>query len=224
MSNLCCNDGVKTGPVLVIYGDSISTGAHGGGGYERSVMDALGASRVYNHAVGSSGLSLATPNSLVSLLERSDHLHPDADLILLWHGSNDWYWGAELGQFDDGNLHTFCGAMAHAVQRLRRASPKASLVFPTPIWRLEKPDRFAGDLEEAWTTPNQSGVTQRDIAECIIAGSYRFCFTAPDMRRRSQVHEGTAAVLLEDGVHPSAEGYQIISRVLISEMRNLCAV
>lgn len=213
-------NGVETsGPVLVIYGDSISTGTHGAGGYEPALRKALRPSIIHNHAVGGSGLSAVTPNSLVTLLERADHRHPEADLILLWHGSNDWYWGAEAGSLDVEDPHTFRGAMVQVVRILRAVSPRAVLMWPTPIWRRERPDGCTGQVGEAWDTPNKKGCTLREITGCIEEGSRRHCFTAPDMRRLSGIHPGTAPFLLEDDVHPNAEGYQRISAVLLAEFR-----
>ena len=48
-----------------------------------------------------------TPNSLISLLENQENLPKDADLIIIWHGTNDWYWGAPLGDIDSLDDSTF---------------------------------------------------------------------------------------------------------------------
>ena len=118
---------------IVIYGDSISTINHGHGGYIRHLEKSFPNAILHNHAIGSSGLSLSTPNSLVSLLESPINIHPEADLIILWHGTNDWYWGAPLGNALHGDPYTFEGALHHTLTKLSTLSPHATILFLTPL-------------------------------------------------------------------------------------------
>ena len=55
---------------VAIYGDSISTRDYDGG-YEPLLKESLSLDTVYNHSIGGSGLSLTTPDNLVSLLNAS---------------------------------------------------------------------------------------------------------------------------------------------------------
>ena len=51
---------------IAIYGDSISTGTHGEGGYEAMLKSSLSLEKVYNFAVGSSGLTRKTPGGMLT--------------------------------------------------------------------------------------------------------------------------------------------------------------
>ena len=86
---------------IAIYGDSISTGAHGEGGYEAMLKSSLSLEKVYNFAVGSSGLTRKTPGGMLEVLDKNP-VPEDAELFLIWHGSNDWYWGSRLEEFSHG--------------------------------------------------------------------------------------------------------------------------
>ena len=70
---------------IAIYGDSISTGTHGEGGYEAMLKSSLSLEKVYNFAVGSSGLTRKTPGGMLEVLDKNP-VPEDAELFLIWHG------------------------------------------------------------------------------------------------------------------------------------------
>lgn len=131
---------------IAIYGDSISTGTHGEGGYEAMLKSSLSLEKVYNFAVGSSGLTRKTPGGMLEVLDKNP-VPEDAELFLIWHGSNDWYWGSGMEEFSHG--------VKEAVNRLRAAAPTAELVWVTPIYRFECPDGMA-QAGEAYELSNKT--------------------------------------------------------------------
>lgn len=197
----------------VIYGDSISTRNHGAGGYEELLKEEMGIQTIYNHAISSSGLCTETPDNLVDLLEKEGRVHPEADLIIIWHGTNDWYWGADVGRKETKNTSTFLGALCHIVKILEKSCPTANLVWLTPIYRCEAPNglEVAG---EAYVTPNLVGKTQKDFTDALIEASGELCFPVIDMRRLANINAANAQVYLEDGVHPNRQGYLRINDIL----------
>lgn len=197
---------------IVIYGDSISTGTHGEGAYLHQLQEKFGA-EIVNYAVGSSGISYATPGNTATILEDENNIPRDADLVLMWHGSNEWYWGSPIGTLSDQTAHTYLGAIAQAVTRIRKRAPEAELVWLTPIYRYEKPDQgaYAGG---AYETPNKIGLTLYDYYRALEAASIRHGFPLIDIRRGCGIHEGNQERYLEDRVHPNKAGYARIWRVL----------
>lgn len=196
---------------LVIYGDSISTVNHGQGGYEGLIKEALCTAEVCNFSVGSSGLAKATPGNMLEVLEQ----HPipeDAELFLIWHGSNDWYWGSSLEEFS--------AAVRIVVDKLRTAAPGALLAWATPIYRFEKPDGVAQE-GEAYDLPNKKGYTMLDYYEELERSSKKLGFFLIDIRRMCGIHRNNAELYLEDRIHPNHEGYVKIAAVMSREIKRI---
>lgn len=197
---------------IVIYGDSISTGTHGEGAYLPYLEETYGAELV-NYAVGGSGLCCASPDNGVSILEGEGTIPEDADLIILWHGSNDWYWGSPMGELEDKGGETFLGAIGKAVRRIREKAPEAALLFCTPIYRFERPDG-GSHPGRAYEMKNKLGYTLTDYCEALRTASVYHGFPLADMRRYAGIHEGNQEEYLEDRVHPNGKGYERIWRVM----------
>ena len=193
---------------MAIYGDSISTVNHGNGGYETIIKEGLGLEIIYNFSVGSSGLTEATPKGMLELL-RQKPVPKDVDLVLVWHGSNDWYWGSHMGSFAAG--------IKEAVERIRRDVPEATIVWLTPMFRFEMPDQGAVP-GEAYQLENKAGHTLLDYYVQLELSSKQLGFYLLDMRRLLNIHKENMDVYLEDQVHPNNKGYEKIGAVIISEL------
>lgn len=204
---------------IVIYGDSISTREYGEGGYEHFLAENFGA-EIVNYAVGASGLSQTTPDSTVSLLMEHKNIHEDADIVIMWHGTNEWYWGSEIGDISDEGADTFYGAVHNAVKYIREKSPHALFVWLTPIYRLQNPDGIT-TVGNAYEIKNKAGNTLEDYYRAIERASVRYGFPIIDMRRLCGIHETNHSLYLEDCVHPNRAGYERISRILIKALEDL---
>ncbi len=196
---------------MIIYGDSLSTGTHGNGGYLEAVRMALHIKEIENHAVGSSGLCEGTPNHMLGILQsqvgKTEGM--GADLVLVWHGSNDWYWGVEQMAFRE--------AIPRAVHCVRQRNPQALLVWATPIFRYETPHqgKICGN---GFFTENAVGNTLEEYAQSIRQMGKRLGFPVIEMGISVGIHAENEKHYLEDHVHPNAEGYQKIARVLTAEI------
>lgn len=197
---------------IVIYGDSISTKNHGEGGYEGALGQAFQAETV-NYAIGSSGLSFVTPNNTASILLDSRNIPEDADVVFVWHGSNDWYWGTPVGNVEDVTPDTFFGAVSVAVRRVREKAPNALLVWGTPIYRFENPDGIV-EPGSAYQTKNKIGYTMEAYYKAIMQASVYHGFSVIDLYRLVGIHEQNQEFYMEDRVHPNRAGYEKIFRVL----------
>lgn len=197
----------------MIYGDSISTSLVGDGGYEVKLRENLGLKTFCNHAIAASGMSTATPDNLVTLLENSANLHADADLIILWHGTNDWYWGSEVGEIGSEDPATFSGALCKNVRTIRAAAPRAQLVCLTPIFRWQQPDGCE-TLAEAYQNPNKLGYTMKEYIDVIYAAAQLMCFRVIDMRTLSGISAENEKLYLSDGIHPNKAGCELIADII----------
>lgn len=203
---------------IAIYGDSLSTGNHGDGGYLPRLRDSFCLEEIQDFAVGSSGLARGTPDSMVELLGKPGHLPKNPDLILVWHGTNDWYHGTSIGIPGSCDPSTFFGAVGFVTDVLRSHAPNAMILWATPLYRWERPDQ--GTVEgDAFGLPNRNGHTLLDYHEALERASARHGFPLVDMRRQCGIHGQNADMYLEDGVHPNRKGYLLIGNVLDKEIR-----
>lgn len=206
----------------VIYGDSISTTEYGGGGYQALIQKELHIETIYNHAISASGLSASTPDNLVSLLKKPENLHSDAELIIIWHGTNDWYWGAPIGESDTNDLTTFTGGAKFAIETIRKNSPMANIIWLTPMYRFQEPFNCCVQAE-AWENKNAADHTQADYEKTIIDLSKKYCFPVIDMRRLTNFNAYNAEKFLPDNIHPSRDGYLRIAKIISSYVKMLYA-
>ena len=205
---------------LWIYGDSLSDGTHGENAYLDVVRRELEVKQLRNFAISASGLTEQTPNSMVSILKRQlaenfTSTPETPQVILIWHGSNDWYWGSDL--------ETFHRDVVWATDTLRACFPDALVLWATPIFRLEAPDQCTL-CADGYVNPNKNGHTLADFVRVLEDCSVRCHFPLIDMNRQCHINAFNEEICLEDHVHPNAEGYRRISRVLIWEIQQQWSV
>lgn len=205
---------------ISIYGDSISTVNHGEGGYEKKLKESLSLEEIYNFSIGSSGLSSGTPNSMVNIVMKPEMIPKDVDLNLIWHGSNDWYWGTKIGQMGNSDPSTFWGSIDFTINKLRQKNHMARIAWVTPIYRREKP-YMCHRVGDGYELQNLNGYTLLDYYKVIELASKRYGFYLIDMRRMANFHRENAQYFLEDYVHPNKHGYKIIHDILYAEIKKL---
>ncbi|MBQ7319473.1 MAG: SGNH/GDSL hydrolase family protein [Clostridia bacterium] len=207
-------------PVLAIYGDSISLDSYPQGGWPCRVEAVLKPAKIYNHAIGASGLSGTTPNNTVTFLDQPQWQHPDAEIALIWHGTNDWYWGAPLGEVGQADESTYAGAIESTVHKLRTVNPQVKLVWMTPIFRCQPPHGIETySKEEAWVTKNQVGATMREYVDILFAQSRRLCFPVIDLRVLTGFSAENKHLYYRDIAHPSAQGFDRIADLIVRHLR-----
>ena len=207
-----------TQPTLAIYGDSISINEYVGGGWPQRVEARLDFKKVYNHAISASGLSRTTPNCTVQLLDDEKNLHADADIVIIWHGTNDWYWGAPLGECESEDESTFAGAISASVRKLRLINPEVKLIWMTPIFRHQPPDQIVTDLE-GWESKNSAGFTMKDYDAIIWEQSNRLCFPVIDLRRLTNFSMQNKDIYYRDIAHPSEKGFDLIADLIVRHLK-----
>ena len=77
---------------------------------------------------------------------RVDEMEADADLIVVFGGTNDFGHGdAPFGEFEDRNKDTFCGACHELMSSLITKYPDATIVIMTPLHRETEDIPSAGN-------------------------------------------------------------------------------
>ena len=196
----------------VIYGDSISTTNFSRGGFEQELKDLLGAEKMINYAHNEAALSSGYPYSVCDTVCESE-IHDDVELIIVWAGTNDWFYGVPLGDPDSRICDNFCGSLRKTMLKLSEMYPKAAAVYVTPIYRYSEYEGQSVKYE-AFDTKNAVGHTLYDYYGCIKEVAKKTGFPVCDMRTLSGINKSNHTALLRDGVHPSPLGYKRIAAIL----------
>lgn len=205
---------------LVIFGDSISTPLIGGGGYEVLLQQLLRTEEFYNFAVPQSGASAVTPDHVLKVLASHGDVCGGADAIILWHGTNDWYWGAQVGKCGIQDDTTYIGALELAIKNIRKAAPDALLIAATPLYRWQAPDgsQTSGD---AWFTANKAGATLAEYDRALRDVAQAYVVPLIEMRILTGFCEQNCERFLPDHVHPGKEGCDVIARIFAQHIERL---
>lgn len=152
-------------------------------------------------------------------ISRVDDMIPDADVIVVFGGTNDFGHGdAPFGQLDDRGEETFCGAVHTLMEKLITRYPNALLVVMTPLHR-EDEDRIAyGDSG----APRQGKLEAYVDAIRAISGYYgvpvldlfRISGMQPCVPLLKQLYN-------PDGLHPNDAGHRRIADRLIGFLKML---
>lgn len=145
-----------------------------------------------------------------SFLDRYTSMSDDADLIVVWGGTNDYHYGHALGGVDDTAKTTFCGALNNLCKGLITKYPQKSILFVTPTPR--------GNIASAVAT-------QKEYADAIIAVCAKYCIPVFDAFRKCNmpIITDSARRYTVDGLHLNDLGHEILGKsmanfILYSEM------
>lgn len=197
---------------LVIFGDSISTTQIGDGGYQAFLQPLLPGVTILNHAVAESGAASGTPNPVLQVLQRQSGDLAGAGAVILWHGTNDWYWGSPLGTPGRPDPSTYLGALELAGREIFRLAPQATLLFATPLFRWQAPDggTTPGDARRL---PNRQGLTLQAYDQAVRTAAARLGAVLVQTGAQSGFGPDTLAQYQPDGVHPNRAGCARLAKI-----------
>ena len=151
-------------------------------------------------------------------LERADEMEPDADIVIVFGGTNDFGHGdAKIGDFNSRSEYTFYGAMHCLCEKLLNKYPDAEIVFITPLHRLgeETPLKENGIANEVSLSGYVSIIKE-------VAGYYGL--PVLDLFSISGIQPSVEIIKKEympDGLHPSDKGARRIAERLYDFLRTL---
>lgn len=129
------------GKKIAFLGDSITQGV-GPSSIEHvywKVLEKNTGAECYNFGISGSRIAAQQVPVLQASAERNfvtraDDLIPDADIVVVFGGVNDFAHGdAPFGSHEDRTDTTFCGAVHVLMEKLLERYPRGQIVFMTPL-------------------------------------------------------------------------------------------
>ena len=193
--------------VMNVLGDSITEGeklSSQSQTYAALLGNKIGALAVRNYGLGGSAVAGNHPDRF---LDRYVAMDPNANVIFVFGGTNDYGFDTPLGTFGDRHQETFYGGLNQLMCGLQQMYPSAEIVFLTPLRRENDGKK------------NKYGNTLNQYAQAVIdmAGFYNFrvldLYTPGNLNFASQ-----KSVYMRDGIHPSAKAHGILADYIYQQM------
>ncbi len=207
------------GKKIAFLGDSITEGsgvAHRENIYWNRIAERTGA-QCFGYGIGGTRIAHqktpTNPRHDSDFCSRVDTMIPDADIVVVFGGTNDFGHGdAPFGTMTDRDNTTFYGALHTLYRKLFERYPEAQLVVMTPTHRL-------GEENGDW---NELGVRRpgnlADYVAIIREVAAYYAIPVLDLWNVSGI-QPTVPVLKErfmpDGLHPNDAGHAKIADKLV---------
>ena len=152
-----------------------------------------------------------------SFCERFGKMDDDADIVVVFGGTNDYGHGdAPLGGFDDRTPDTFCGACHTLFSGLIRKYLGKPIVIITPLHRTHEA-RNTGDAKPV-------GVgTLKEYVDIIRRVAEYYSLPVLDLYATSGLQPEISEIksaFMPDGLHPNDAGYRVIADKLRRFLEN----
>ena len=215
---------------MLFLGDSITAGA-GVKDIEKNRFDnvlkkiaELG--EIYNYGISGTRIAPqiifgeAGPVDLGDFCKRSKEMNKEADIIIVFGGTNDYGHGNEpFGEESDRSTDTYCGAVHSLMKYLREEYPDSVIVFMTPMHRSND------------TNPSADGRKAINPGKPLEAYVNVICEAAPlyninvlDLFRTLPLNPNDEAIkqlYVPDGLHPNDLGHHIIAELMYSYLKTI---
>lgn len=206
------------GRKVLILGDSITEGV-GASSYDKSyvpVFEKLSGANVKNYGVSGTRIARQTVKYEIEqfdrdFLERVEEMDSDADIIVVFGGTNDFGHGdAKIGDFNSRSEYTFYGAMHCLCEKLLCKYPNSEIIFMTPLHReFEEAELKEGEISDKIPLSGYVSIIKE------VAGYYGL--PVLDLYNISGIQPKVEIIKREympDGLHPSDKGARRIAERL----------
>lgn len=147
-------------------------------------------------------------------ISRLDEMDPNADIVVVFGGTNDFGHGdAPFGEDADETADTFCGALKVFYKGLQKRYPNALILILTPMHRCGE-DNVLGEGQKK--IPSQPLIA---YVEQIRKTAASFMFPILDLYDEPALDPNDDAVrrrCMPDGLHPNDAGHEIITNKILA--------
>lgn len=151
---------------------------------------------------------------------RVDDMDPEADVIVVFGGTNDWGEGdAELGCMSDRTPYTFYGACHTLFTKLINKYPNAEIIVITPLHRRRENEPLADGLRHI-----ENNAVLVDYVNILREVAEYYSLPLLDLwscGRFQPAVEVNKEKYMPDGLHPNDDGHAIIASRIINFIKTL---
>ncbi len=205
-------------------GDSITEG-HGVSSKENVYWNVLktehGLSEARGYGIGGTRIARKTnvpsfsPLWDLDFIQRYPEMDDDADVVVVFGGTNDFGHGdAPLGEFADRTPYTFYGALHLLMEGLINKYPESTIIFMTPLHRLE----------EHYTRPGGIFAPLETYVNIIKEVAEYYSVPVLDLWSVSGIQPKVDIIkekYCPDGLHPNDAGHRLIASRLAGFIESL---
>ena len=159
------------------------------------------------------------PESEVNFVTRADDMIPDADIVVVFGGVNDFAHGdAPFGCHNDRTDATFCGAVHVLMEKLMERYPNGQVVFMTPLHY-----EFEDDVGINHYGVRRCGNLQRYVDAIMEAAAF-YGIPVLDLFRTSSIQPKVPfnkQLNMPDGIHPNDAGNARVAARLEGFLKSL---
>lgn len=201
---------------IAFLGDSITEG-HGVENLDNLYwkrIEARAGAQCFGYGIGGTRLAPQhTPSPKEKwdkqFITRVEDMIPDADIVVVFGGTNDFGHGDALfGDLYDNDPETFCGAVHELCTTLIERYPSSQLVFLTPLHRLDENDLSFNELGQRRLASLETYV------DAIIEIAAYYAIPTLDLYRTSGLQPAVPIIqelYVPDGLHPNDAGHEKIA-------------
>jgi hypothetical protein len=177
------------------------------------LKDILGLSKMTGMGVGGSCVSAKSDYGTgnAPLISRWNNI-PEADLITIFMGTNDWGHETPLGTIEDTTDVSFYGALNVIIPGLMTKYPNARIIWITPMHRYGfGTSKILGTKFTFDHLPNGRDCTLEDYVNAIKDVCSRWSIPVIDLYSMSGLHPYIAphkSTYMPDGLHPNKAGHE----------------
>ncbi len=203
------------GKIINFLGDSITEGVGATVPEERyiSIVERETGATCRNYGVGgTSFVEMSRSEGRVDFCHRAKQMEKDADIVVIFGGTNDFGHCEPIGEPEDRGENTFYGATHTLFRYIVENYPTAHIVVLTPLHRFG---------EKLFRVP---GAPLAEFRRVILEVAEYYSLPIIDLWAESGLQPHVDLVketYMSDGLHPDPSGHRIIAENIIKYLRAL---
>ena len=214
------------GTSVVFVGDSITYGSGTNKTYQTYIKEMEVFESV--QAMGVAGSCFSSQSdygyNCAPLIKRYSSI-PDADLIVIFMGTNDYGHETPLGSLTDTTDISFYGALNVIIPGIQAQHPDSQLVFVTPLHRYGFGTSKISGIQFTYDhIANARGCTLSDYVEAIITVCEKYSVPIIDLFNTYPIDPSDSSdrtAYIPDGLHPNAIGHEIIANLIFLNLQTI---